>query len=94
MWAGRGVQLGAGLVEMALANRARSIVGRHLLDVAVIAAVLMIVLGGLVGGPGVTSFGWIVLLTNRVHPTRFGTTADAIKTLRRAVGDAVVAVLG
>ena len=23
----------------------------------------MIVLGGLVGGPGVTSFGWIVLLT-------------------------------
>jgi hypothetical protein len=25
-----------------------------------------------------------------VHPTRFGNTADAIKTLRRAVGDAVV----
>jgi Protein of unknown function (DUF3376) len=63
VWMGRGVQLGAGMVEMALANRTRSIVGRHLLDVAVIAAVLMIVLGGLVGGPGVTSFGWIVLLT-------------------------------
>ncbi len=63
VWSGRGVQLGAGLVEMALANRARSIVARHLLDVAIIAAVLMIVLGGLVGGPGVTSFGWIVLLT-------------------------------
>lgn len=32
---------------------------------------------------------WVVLLTNRVHPTRFGTTADAIKKLRRAVNDAV-----
>jgi CubicO group peptidase (beta-lactamase class C family) len=37
---------------------------------------------------------WCVLLTNRVHPTRFGTTADQIKALRRAVGDAVVAELG
>ncbi|MEO8846756.1 MAG: serine hydrolase domain-containing protein [Kofleriaceae bacterium] len=37
---------------------------------------------------------WVVLLTNRVHPTRFGTTADAIKSLRRAVGDAVVDALG
>jgi serine-type D-Ala-D-Ala carboxypeptidase len=36
---------------------------------------------------------WVVLLTNRVHPTRFGTTADAIKTLRRAIGDAVVDAL-
>ena len=35
---------------------------------------------------------WVVLLTNRVHPTRQG-TADAIKALRRAVGDAV-ATLG
>ena len=34
-----------------------SLLGRHLLDVAIIAAILMIVLGGLVGGPGVTSFG-------------------------------------
>ena len=33
---------------------------------------------------------WVVLLTNRVHPTRHGNTADAIKALRRAVGDAVV----
>jgi CubicO group peptidase (beta-lactamase class C family) len=35
---------------------------------------------------------WVVLLTNRVHPTRHG-TADAIKALRRAVGDAAVALL-
>lgn len=33
---------------------------------------------------------WVVLLTNRVHPTRFANTADAIKSLRRAVHDAVV----
>jgi CubicO group peptidase (beta-lactamase class C family) len=33
---------------------------------------------------------WVVLLTNRVHPTRHGNTADAIKALRRAVGDAVI----
>ena len=33
---------------------------------------------------------WCALLTNRVHPTRFGTTADQMKTLRRAVNDAVV----
>jgi CubicO group peptidase (beta-lactamase class C family) len=32
---------------------------------------------------------WVVLLTNRVHPTRHGTTADAIKALRRAVHDVV-----
>ena len=37
---------------------------------------------------------WVILLTNRVHPTRFGTTADQIKALRRAVGDAVVDALG
>jgi serine-type D-Ala-D-Ala carboxypeptidase len=37
---------------------------------------------------------WVVLLTNRVHPTRFGTTAETIKALRRAVGDAVVDALG
>ena len=36
---------------------------------------------------------WVALLTNRVHPTRFGTTADRIKTLRRAVHDAVVDAL-
>ncbi len=35
---------------------------------------------------------WVALLTNRVHPTRDG-TADAIKALRRAVGDAVVEAL-
>jgi CubicO group peptidase (beta-lactamase class C family) len=32
---------------------------------------------------------WVALLTNRVHPTRDG-TADAIKALRRAIGDAAV----
>jgi serine-type D-Ala-D-Ala carboxypeptidase len=37
---------------------------------------------------------WVVLLTNRVHPTRHANTADAIKALRRAVGDAVVETLG
>jgi CubicO group peptidase (beta-lactamase class C family) len=31
---------------------------------------------------------WVALLTNRVHPTRHGHSADAIKALRRAVGDA------
>jgi CubicO group peptidase (beta-lactamase class C family) len=35
---------------------------------------------------------WVALLTNRVHPTRHG-TADAIKAVRRAVGDAAVALL-
>ena len=35
---------------------------------------------------------WVALLTNRVHPTRHG-TADAIKALRRAVGDAAGALL-
>jgi CubicO group peptidase (beta-lactamase class C family) len=35
---------------------------------------------------------WVALLTNRVHPTRNG-TADAIKALRRSVGDAAVALL-
>lgn len=33
---------------------------------------------------------WVALLTNRVHPTRGGDTADRIKALRRAVGDAVI----
>ncbi len=36
---------------------------------------------------------WVALLTNRVHPTRHGATADAIKALRRAVNDAVVDAL-
>ena len=62
-WAGRIVHVAAGLVELALPNRVSSILGRHLLDVALIAGVLIIVLGGLVGGPGVTSFGWVVVLT-------------------------------
>ena len=35
---------------------------------------------------------WSVLLTNRVHPSRHG-SADAIKSLRRAVNDAVVELL-
>lgn len=37
---------------------------------------------------------WVALLTNRVHPTRHGTTADAIKSLRRAINDAVIDELG
>ncbi|HEY5920024.1 MAG TPA: serine hydrolase domain-containing protein [Kofleriaceae bacterium] len=37
---------------------------------------------------------WVALLTNRVHPTRHGDTADRIKALRRAVNDAVVDALG
>jgi CubicO group peptidase (beta-lactamase class C family) len=36
---------------------------------------------------------WVVLLTNRVHPTRHGGTAEAIKALRRAVGDEATALL-
>jgi CubicO group peptidase (beta-lactamase class C family) len=35
---------------------------------------------------------WVALLTNRVHPTRRG-TAEPIKALRRAVGDAACALL-
>jgi CubicO group peptidase (beta-lactamase class C family) len=34
---------------------------------------------------------WVALLTNRVHPTRHG-TADAIKALRRSIGDAAFAL--
>jgi CubicO group peptidase (beta-lactamase class C family) len=37
---------------------------------------------------------WVALLANRVHPTRFRGTAEAMKALRRAVADAVVAELG
>lgn len=36
---------------------------------------------------------WFIVLTNRVHPTRFGDTAARMKALRRAVGDAVVEAL-
>lgn len=37
---------------------------------------------------------WVALLTNRVHPTRHGGSAEAIKALRRAVNDAAVEMLG
>lgn len=37
---------------------------------------------------------WCIVLSNRVHPTRFGTSADRIKQLRRAIGDAAVTALG
>jgi CubicO group peptidase (beta-lactamase class C family) len=37
---------------------------------------------------------WFIVLTNRVHPTRFGDSAAMVKALRRAIGDAVVEVLG
>lgn len=37
---------------------------------------------------------WVALLANRVHPTRFAGTAEAMKALRRAVNDAVIAALG
>jgi serine-type D-Ala-D-Ala carboxypeptidase len=37
---------------------------------------------------------WVVLLANRVHPTRGGTSVDDIKALRRAVADAVVSKPG
>jgi len=36
---------------------------------------------------------WVTLLTNRVHPSRGGTSADQIKALRRAVNDAAIAML-
>lgn len=36
---------------------------------------------------------WVALLTNRVHPTRHGNTADGIKALRRAVNDAAIDAL-
>lgn len=37
---------------------------------------------------------WVALLTNRVHPSREGERAAAIKELRRAVMDAAVETLG
>jgi CubicO group peptidase (beta-lactamase class C family) len=36
---------------------------------------------------------WVALLTNRVHPTRHGGSAEAIKALRRAVADAALDAL-
>ena len=36
---------------------------------------------------------WVTLLTNRVHPTRFGDSPDAIKHLRRHVNDMSVELL-
>jgi CubicO group peptidase (beta-lactamase class C family) len=36
---------------------------------------------------------WVILLTNRVHPTRFGDSAESIKALRRAVNDAAIDML-
>jgi len=36
---------------------------------------------------------WVVLLTNRVHPTRHGHSADDIKALRRAVNDRATELL-
>jgi serine-type D-Ala-D-Ala carboxypeptidase len=59
--------------------------------------------GGAVGHTGFTGTSlwldlakrrWVALLTNRVHPTRHGDTAERIKALRRAVNDAVVDALG
>jgi serine-type D-Ala-D-Ala carboxypeptidase len=37
---------------------------------------------------------WVTLLTNRVHPTRFGDSPEAIKQLRRRVNDFAVMMLG
>ena len=61
LWMSRVLRFGAGLAELALPNRATSIVGRHLLDLAVFAALIMILLGGVIGGPSVSGFGWTVL---------------------------------
>lgn len=36
---------------------------------------------------------WVALLTNRVHPTRGGSSADDIKALRRAVNDRATELL-
>ena len=36
---------------------------------------------------------WVALLTNRVHPTRGGTSADDIKALRRTVNDRAIELL-
>ncbi len=36
---------------------------------------------------------WAIVLANRVHPTRFGSTAEQIKMLRRAIGDAAISAL-
>jgi CubicO group peptidase (beta-lactamase class C family) len=36
---------------------------------------------------------WVALLTNRVHPTRFGDSPEGIKSLRRRVNDFAVTML-
>lgn len=36
---------------------------------------------------------WVTLLTNRVHPTRFGESAEVIKAVRRQVNDLSVGLL-
>lgn len=36
---------------------------------------------------------WVTLLTNRVHPTRFGDSPEAIKATRRAVNDRAIELL-
>jgi patatin-related protein len=60
-WVSRVLRFGAGLAELALPHRVTSIVGRHLLDLAALAALTMILLGGIIGGPSVSGFGWTVL---------------------------------
>jgi hypothetical protein len=60
-WVGRALRLTAGLIDLALPHTVRSLVSRHLLDVAIVAAVLMILLGGVIAGPSVSAFGWTVL---------------------------------
>jgi hypothetical protein len=63
-WIGATVRVAAGLAEVAVPDPKRpwSLVTRHLLAVATVAGVLMIILGGFFGGPGVVSFGWVVVV--------------------------------
>jgi patatin-related protein len=63
-WIGATVRVAAGLAEVAVPDpkKPSALVTRHLLAVAAIAGVLMIILGGIVGGPAVVSFGWVVVV--------------------------------
>jgi hypothetical protein len=80
-WIGRTLRLVAGLVDLVLAEAPWDI-ARHLVDLTIVAAVLMIVLGGVVGGDTVVGFGWTVLAVT-VALKLLVETADAWAQRRR-----------
>jgi hypothetical protein len=59
-WAGRVLRVIASMIELALNQRPWDIV-RNLVNLTVFASIIIIVLGAVIGGAGVVSFGWAVL---------------------------------